>query len=213
MKACGSCSIFAPDSEQVCPKCGAEMSPVIQSPKASGGAEKRPSATSGAGIAAVVLGGISLFLPFFASVFLVPAALVCSVIALKNKSHVLGVLGLILSGLGAIGVFSVSNSLSTLMGSGDSSSPATHRVTYQLAGSASSASITIENESGGTEQHTVSVPWTMEFQARQGQFVYLSAQNQGSGRLEAIIYVDGQPIQRAETTEQYGIASASGSVR
>ncbi len=211
MKTCGSCSIFAPDSEQLCPKCGTEMAPVADMPKASAEVEKKPSGTSGLGIAAVVLGGISLFLPFFAAVFLVPTALVCSLVALKNKSHGLGVVGLILSGLGAIGVFSLSSSLST--GFGNSSSPATHRVTYQLTGSSSSASITIENESGGTEQHTVAVPWTKEFRAHQGQFVYLSAQNQGLGRLEAIIYVDGRPIQRAETTEQYGIASASGSVR
>jgi hypothetical protein len=187
------------------------MSPVTETPEATVETDKKPSATSSAGIAAVVLGGISLFLPFFAAVFLVPAALVCSLVALKNRSHGLGVIGLVLSGLGAIGIFSVSHSLST--GLGGTSSSVTHRVTYQLSGTATSASITIENESGGTEQHTVSVPWVKEFQASQGRFVYLSAQNQGRGRLEAIIYVDGQPIQRAETTEQYGIASASGSVR
>jgi ABC-type transport system involved in multi-copper enzyme maturation permease subunit len=172
---------------------------------------KAERSTSGAGIAAVVLGGASLFMPYFAAVFLVPAALVCSLVALKNKSLGLGVTGLILSGIGVIGIFGVSNSISS--GLGGSSSSATHRVTYQLKGTASSASITIENESGGSEQHVVPVPWVKEFQAAQGHFVYLSAQNQGDGQLEATIYVDGQPIQSAETTEKYGIASASGSVR
>ena len=67
-------------------------------------------------IAAVVLGGTSLFLPFFAAVFLVPTALVCSLVALKNKSHGLGMVGLILSGLGAIGIFSVSSGVSAGLG-------------------------------------------------------------------------------------------------
>src|SRR5689334_823249 len=103
MKTCRPCSIFAPDSEHLCPKCGGEMSAVTEPPKASTEAEKKTSDTSAAGIAAVVLGGISLVLPFFAAVFLVPTALVCSLVALKNKSLGLGVVGLILSGLGAIG--------------------------------------------------------------------------------------------------------------
>jgi hypothetical protein len=183
---------------------------MTETPNSSVQVERKPS-TSAAGIAAVVLGGISLFLPFFAAVFLVPAALVCSFVALKNKSHGLGVVGLLLSGLGAIGIFSVSNSLSK--GLGGTSSSVTHRVNYDLTGTALSASITIQNESGGTEQHVVRVPWTKEFRAPQGSFVYLSAQNRGTGLLEAQIYVDGEPIQRAETTEQYGIASASGTVR
>jgi hypothetical protein len=89
----------------------------------------------------------------------------------------------------------------------------TRRVTYVLRGSSTSASITIQNESGGSEQHVVSVPWAKEFRAAPGQFVYLSAQNQGWGDLEAVIYVDGQPLQSAEATQQYGIASASGTVR
>ena len=163
MKACGSCAIFAPNSERVCPKCGGEMSVVPEVPKANA---PGPSG-SGAGIGAVVLGGISLFLPFFAAVFLVPAALVCSLIALKNRSHGLGVAGLILSGLGAIGLVSTSSSLSTDL---VTSSSATHRVTYVLTGTAASASITIENESGGTEQHLVSVPWSKEFRAPAGRF-------------------------------------------
>ncbi len=87
-----------------------------------------------------------------------------------------------------------------------------HHVTYQLTGSGGAASITIKNESGGTEQHTVPVPWTKEFDAPAGRFLYLSAQNKGDGLLEATIYVDAKPIQHAETTERYGIASVSGRV-
>ena len=185
------------------------MSAVMQTPNTAADTQQKRSA-SGAGIAAVALGGVSLLLPFFAAVFIVPAALVCSLIALKNGSRGLGVVGLILSCIGAIGILSTSSSLSS--GLGGTSSSASHRVTYQLVGTASSASVTIENESGGSEQHVVSVPWVKEFKAGEGRFVYLSAQNKGYGRLEATIYVDGQTIQSAETTEQYGIATASGTV-
>jgi hypothetical protein len=90
--------------------------------------------------------------------------------------------------------------------------PISHHITYQLTGSGGPASITIKNESGGTEQHTVPVPWTMEFDAPFGRFLYLSAQNRGGGFLEATIYVDAKAIQHAETTERYGIASVSGTV-
>jgi hypothetical protein len=87
-----------------------------------------------------------------------------------------------------------------------------HHVTYQLTGSGGAASITIKNESGGTEQHSVPVPWTKEFDAPVGRFLYLSAQNKGDGLLAATIYVDAKAIQHAETTERYGIASVSGTV-
>jgi hypothetical protein len=204
MKTCHACLISAPDSEQICPKCGRQMYPVVES-QATHDDKGKSSVISGAGIAAVAFGGISLFLPFFAAVFLIPVALVCSLIALKNRSNGLGVVGLIISGIGVLALFSQSFSLAP-------SSSATHNVIYTVSGSALRASVTVENESGGTEQHTISLPWTKEFQAKDGQFVYLSAQNQGFGSLEAVIYVDGQPLQRAETTEQYGIASARGSV-
>ncbi len=87
-----------------------------------------------------------------------------------------------------------------------------HHVTYQLTGSEGAASITIKNETGGTEQHTVPVPWTREFDAPAGRFLYLSAQNKGDGLLQATIYVDARAIQHAETTQPYGIASVSGTV-
>lgn len=207
---CGICNATVPELAKSCSNCGADIGRIDEqhsyqdraSPEAQRAQVGRN--TSASGIAAVVLGGISLVLPFFAAVFFAPAALVCSLVALKNKSYGLGTVGLILAGLGVIGI--LFNDL------GSASSLATHNVKYQLTGSASSASITIQNESGGSEQRVVSVPWTKEFTAPGGQFVYLSAQNEGYGNLEATIYIDGKPLQRAETTERYGIASASGSV-
>jgi hypothetical protein len=90
---------------------------------------------------------------------------------------------------------------------------APHHVTYTVTGDrAILASITIEKESGGTEQHSVEVPWTRAFDAASGQFLYLAAQNHGLPPIRVAISVDGVTIQQAESTEEYGIASASGRV-
>jgi hypothetical protein len=118
--------------------------------------------------------------------------------------------------LAAIGaVFVAIFIFAVLASTGDlATRPDSYHVMYELTG-VGDASITIENESGGTEQHTVSLPWYKNFDARCGQFLYLSAQNDGYrfGELKATIYVDGHAIQNAETTEQYGIASVSGRAR
>jgi hypothetical protein len=99
-----------------------------------------------------------------------------------------------------------------------------HRVTYQVRNSSKyhNSSLTYENQSGGTEQiriHSDSPgswddPWTLEMKKPTGSFVYLSAQKQEEdGSVQVIIYVDGHILQQAMSTERYGIASASGSVR
>lgn len=91
--------------------------------------------------------------------------------------------------------------------------PALQRATYLVNGSASSASLTYRNESGGTEQRTVPLPWTLEMHVGPGHFLYVSAQKQGPyGAIRAAIYVEGQVLQEAESSSEYGIASASGSV-
>lgn len=100
-----------------------------------------------------------------------------------------------------------------LLGSSGTTSSSGHQVRYEVSGTASTASITIENEYGGTEQHTVTVPWEKQFQAKTGQFVYVSAHNGGYGRIKAVTYVVGEMLHQAESTEQFGIASASGRVR
>ena len=82
------------------------------------------------------------------------------------------------------------------------------------------ASVTIANDSGGTEQHAINLPWTKEFDAPSGRLLYLSAQKRTASRdgyghptkLEVTIHVDGNVIQHAETTEDYGVASVSGKV-
>ncbi|MGP8247004.1 MAG: hypothetical protein ACLQVN_21105 [Bryobacteraceae bacterium] len=48
------------------------------------------------------------------------------------------------------------------------------------------------------------------FPARSGQFLYLSAQKQGSGTLIAEIKVDGATLRQARTTERFGMPSVNG---
>lgn len=87
------------------------------------------------------------------------------------------------------------------------------KVTYVVGGSTSSARLTYRNESGGTEQRTVSLPWTLEMRAVPGQFLYLSAQKkQTYGTVKTSIEIEGQVLQEAESDTEYGIASASGRV-
>jgi hypothetical protein len=75
------------------------------------------------------------------------------------------------------------------------------------------ASLTYRDASGGTEQVTVSLPWTLDFSAQFQQFVYLSAQKtERIGEIECTIYLDGVPLKKAVTTAPFGIATVSGTV-
>ena len=85
-------------------------------------------------------------------------------------------------------------------------------VRYQVEGTGR-ASLTYRNASGGTDQMTVKLPWTLTFAGQQKQFVYLSAQNTDDwGKIEATIYLNDIPVQRAVSDSPYGIASVSGSI-
>jgi hypothetical protein len=62
-------------------------------------------------------------------------------------------------------------------------------------------------------QRTVSLPWTLEMRAGPRQFLYLSAQKKEPyGTVKTGIYIDGHLLQEAESSTEYGIASASGVV-
>lgn len=83
-----------------------------------------------------------------------------------------------------------------------------HKVTYRVDGSGS-ASLTYENESGGTEQHTVRLPWTLTFEGRSGEYLYLSAQGQEYASLTTSISVDGRVVKDASSSGDYSIATVS----
>ena len=85
------------------------------------------------------------------------------------------------------------------------------KIVYTVEGTAGSASLTYQNESGGTNQKTVSLPWRYGFEAKSGTFLYLSAQKQSEyGTLVTKILVDGEEVQSADTNSDYGIASVNG---
>ncbi len=91
--------------------------------------------------------------------------------------------------------------------------PGVHHVEYSIDGSARTAGLTYRNATGGTEQNEVSLPKTFSFYARDGSFVYLSAQNKtGTGYVHVLITIDGRTLQEVTTGSAYGIATASGSI-
>jgi hypothetical protein len=92
-------------------------------------------------------------------------------------------------------------------------------VLYEVEGTASVVAVTIEKPSG-TEQANVSVPLTnkggtrgLTLKFERGDFVYISAQNQGeSGTVTCRITVDGEVLSENTSSGAYSIASCKGSV-
>lgn len=77
------------------------------------------------------------------------------------------------------------------------------------------AGVTYTNQSGGSEQRDVSVPWLMELTRPSGASLYVSAQKQFENRpyaLRVAIRCGALELQTAESTSPYGIATASGVV-
>lgn len=65
-----------------------------------------------------------------------------------------------------------------------------------VAGTARQAGITCVNESGGTDQMEVRLPWSKQFQGRPGQRLYVSAQNKtDQGGLTVQIVLNGAVVQ------------------
>jgi hypothetical protein len=86
-----------------------------------------------------------------------------------------------------------------------------YNVEYRLAGSATSAGITIQNETGGTEQSIVRVPYLKKLTMKAGDFAYISAQNQNdTGSISCEIWVNGKLLQESHSDGAYTIASCSG---
>lgn len=87
-------------------------------------------------------------------------------------------------------------------------------VTYNVTGTAHRASLTLENDTGGTDQFTVNVPWREQYSRfTRNDFVYVSAQNEGtSGTLICEIRVNGILEYSGSATGQYAICTASGIV-
>jgi len=92
------------------------------------------------------------------------------------------------------------------------SSGTTYKVIYKITGTASRASLTYNNEQGGTEQTEVAIPWEKQFTVKRGEFLYISAQNEGeTGSVTCEIWVDGKKWKSSTSSGAYVIASCDGS--
>lgn len=97
----------------------------------------------------------------------------------------------------------------TFGSSGSSTGSSGGTITYRVYGSATEANITVETPDG-TEQHTVSLPWSRTYHFADGDFVYLGASNQAAtGTVSASIALNGNPVKTATSTAAYGGASVS----
>ena len=116
---CPFCSAPIPDSAKVCPSCGDDVSSgargstIRESTRRQRGTATAPS--TAVGIAGVVLGIGAVVMPYFAAVFLVPAAAVCGFVALKRGQKGFGVAGLGLALVGLLGIVFVSQQISRIV--------------------------------------------------------------------------------------------------
>lgn len=79
-------------------------------------------------------------------------------------------------------------------------------VTYSVTGTARRVSLTYENDSGGTEQHEVSLPWSKTYTGFTSEldFLYVSAQNQReSGTLQCEVKIGGRVIYSGDASGAY----------
>ena len=90
-------------------------------------------------------------------------------------------------------------------------SPSYYAIKYEVTGTASTVDITYENRDGGTSQISDRyLPWEYTFTGKSGDFVYVSAQNQGSSGTVTVTIYDGDRILDTSTSSgAYVIATAS----
>jgi hypothetical protein len=117
--------------------------------------------------------------------------------------------------LAVLVMFGIACGESTIVPNNSSGATTTHTITYQVVGTARSASITYENMQGGTEQGDYKLPikkeWTYTGSVPAGQFLYISAQNDSeSGTVTCQILVDGTVWKTSTSSGAYVICTASG---
>lgn len=90
--------------------------PLTATPPSTIHAPQQPSpAAPILGIVGVALGLAALILPYFAAVFLVPAAFICGLVAFVRRQRVLGVAAMIAACIGLIGVLYVSQQITSIV--------------------------------------------------------------------------------------------------
>ena len=108
---CSECGKEISDKALTCPNCGAPVeNDERENIKAKKSANSQTSKTY-MGIIALGLGFAAIIMPYFAAVFLVPAAFITGAIAIKQKQELLGILAIALSLFGLSGIFEVSREI------------------------------------------------------------------------------------------------------
>jgi hypothetical protein len=85
-------------------------------------------------------------------------------------------------------------------------------VRYEVTGNADSVDITVNTDSGGTEQYNdVGVPWRMEYGGFSESYTYIYAHNNGDyGTINIFIYVNGKLFRSATSSGPYCYAVVYG---
>lgn len=99
--------------------------------------------------------------------------------------------------------------LSSGGGSGTSLLTNEFKIKYVVTGSASSAFITYTNQTGGTEQVSVALPFIKEMTVEAGALPSIVAQNNGSGTITCEIWINGEKKKTSTSTAQYGVVTCS----
>lgn len=89
-----------------------------------------------------------------------------------------------------------------------------YEVKYSVTGTAKSVNITMTNSNGDTSQFSkVAVPWERSFRGVAGDFVYISAQNNGEeGTVITTIYKNEEIFKTSKSSGGYVISTSSGSL-
>jgi hypothetical protein len=125
----------------------------------------------------------------------------------KKKTSNVWIFGVILGILFAIFLFTQCTGVGG--GGGENSSKSAE---YKVLGDGT-ADLTYENKSGGTEQITVNLPWSLNINpVVRGQYLYISAQINGTGNVSCYILIDGITFKSSKSSGEYVIATCDGLV-
>lgn len=101
-------------------------------------------------------------------------------------------------------------------GGGDAGGPGdgqsrVYQVSYEVGGTTASSMVSYRTPTASATGVPVSVPWTLRTEARQGDSLFLSAQNDGSlESVSVIIRVDGQVFRSDSRSGAFVVVTASG---
>ena len=80
-----------------------------------------------------------------------------------------------------------------------------------MTGTASSVNVTYREHGTTNQENGVKLPWEHSFPAEAGEFLYISAQNQGrTGKIEVTIHKGDNVFKSAHGKGVFAIATASG---